>query len=374
MKWVLRLLAALTPLVLLVQNTLRGWTLHPLFWETWRYLVNEALLAWFAAALFALAFLAHKKARKITARLCLSVSITLSCFVLFDAYVLLLNSETTGPGGALCLTHQNWMRKVEFNSYGFWDDECQQLPRRNRSYAPPVVVAVGDSFTFGQGLSERSQRFTNLIEQALPRIELVNASQGGTNTQEQINHLLPKVAALEPDYVIYFYLPNDIQDTVGFPQPKPREFSREEKRALAASPAWNYFYWKMVAAYQFEDDAQTAFSSLRACYQHAENFQLHVKDLQLYMEQIKGMGAQPMAVILPFPHLWEGASDQERDEILDKVETALISTGAKVLRLDDLEKTFPVGEFEVNSMDSHPNEKVHAAIAERVAAWLEESL
>ena len=85
---------------------------------------------------------------------------------------------------------------IRSNNLGFRDrDVPPKTPDRFR------IVVVGDSFTWGQGIEE-SERFSNLLEQALgSRYEVFNFGQPGNNMPEHLE-VLAKALTVSPDFVL----------------------------------------------------------------------------------------------------------------------------------------------------------------------------
>ena len=236
-----------------------------------------------------------------------------------------------------------------------------------------VIAAVGDSFTWGQGLSSADLRYTERLDEMLgDQVEVLNFGHGGYNTRDMIERVLPTVEELKPDVVVYFYLANDIHDGIGMASPQPKERSKWQRRFLVGVPVYNYLYWKVFAAFDFSQEAERGYHALYARYQDPQNFADHQADLRKFAQTVRDMGAIPVAVNLPFPHLWSSAEPELRLQINDKVIQALRDAGMPTQDLSQLEKTYPVGQFEVNSMDAHPSAEVHQAIAQKVEPWLRE--
>ena len=368
-------LLGILPLVLLVLNSNEGWHRHPGLWETYRYLINDALLVVVAVEIVVLGFLLRHKSRALVG-LSLCLSSLLACYIAVDLYVVLVNHESTGPGGRLCLTHRNWFeRVVSNNEEGFWEQDLEQYKPANRASEIKLIAAVGDSFTWGQGLSSSELRFSDRLDEMLgSQVEIVNFGHGGYNTRDLVERVLPVVAEIQPDVVVYFYLSNDIHDGIGMANPQPKERSKWGHRLLVGLPVYNFLYWKVLAAFEFRNEAKRGYDALYSRYQDPVNFADHEKDLKKFAEAVRAMGATPVAVNLPFPHLWSDASPELRQEIISKVVAALEESGMPTLDLSDLEGQYPVGEFEVNSMDAHPSAVVHQAIADKVEPWLRERL
>lgn len=101
------------------------------------------------------------------------------------------------------------------NSQGFRDRE-RTMERRGPG---PRVVALGDSFTWGAGVSY-DQTFTTLVEQTLktewPGLEVINLGVGGWGPHEELHLLESYGVRLDPDLVLLdFYVGNDIQNKRG---------------------------------------------------------------------------------------------------------------------------------------------------------------
>lgn len=100
-----------------------------------------------------------------------------------------------------------WARQaVRFNRHGFRDREFGPRP-------PGVfrIVAVGDSFTFGNGVAAGA-RYSALLEQALGNgFEVLNLGTPGFNTPEIAATLRSPVPSLQPDFVLVQWFVNDVE-------------------------------------------------------------------------------------------------------------------------------------------------------------------
>jgi lysophospholipase L1-like esterase len=108
---------------------------------------------------------------------------------------------------------------IQLNEHGF----------RGRSFTvakPPGtyrIAAIGDSFTFGNGLSA-GQRYTDLIDGWLPgEFEVLNFGVPGNNTPQHLDVLRSRVLPAHPDFVLLQWFVNDIEgdDIAGRPRPWP---------------------------------------------------------------------------------------------------------------------------------------------------------
>ena len=367
-------LLSILPLVLLILNSNKGWHRDDGLWMTHEYVINVGLFFFIAVELLFFAFLASKASRRAVIGLCMMVASALFCLGTLDLYVIFLNRDTTGPGGRLCLTHRNWHDDVHNNQFGYWEKDMAPFLDRQQGSEPKVVVAVGDSFTFGQGIHKVEQRYSNLLGEMLDGVEVLNFALGGLDTRDQVRDVLPNAKKINPDVVLLFYLSNDIHDGIGWKDRPPIVRSKWEHRLLVGSPTWNFIYWKVFAGKEFAAIASGGFQALQDRYNDPTNFADHKVDLQRFADGVREMGAKPAVVLLPFPHFWSNLNADERTELLTKIEGALSETGMPLLSLAELEEIYPVGSFEINSMDGHPDATVNKAIADKVAPWLKKLL
>jgi lysophospholipase L1-like esterase len=122
------------------------------------------------------------------------------------------------PGAKGQFSRLEYSYPVAINSQGLWDREVE--PKREGEFR---VAVIGDSFTWGVG-TPYGQRFTEVIEDLNPRINVLNFGVAGF---APIQYLLElgQVLALKPDHVVVaFCLGNDISDNVlsnPYVHPKP---------------------------------------------------------------------------------------------------------------------------------------------------------
>lgn len=114
----------------------------------------------------------------------------------------------------LLLTEGNFFRKskkegmsgyqVRVNSQGFRDENFNfSNPKDKR------IMVLGDSFTYGVGLN-RSERFTELLEQKMEDTQVINAGIPGAGIKDYYQLLYSKGVDYNPDTVIVLLTPGDI--------------------------------------------------------------------------------------------------------------------------------------------------------------------
>jgi lysophospholipase L1-like esterase len=320
------------------------------------------------------AFVASRRDRRPMARRLIAASAAVGMLAALDAYVLTMRFDSSGPGGVLSLTHVNWYRHyVQNNADGFWEDEFDAF--RTREKDSTVVAALGDSFTWGQGLPGRELRFSDVLQKSISshngrQVRVLNFGQGGTGTVLQNRQIVPVLAKVNPDVVVLFYLFNDLEDVLGLIRVDGLAISSAERWFLAATPLANYWFWQHRASGRMSSLATQMTLAWATNFMDDRSLAAHRDELARMFAAIREMGAKPAAVVLPYPHMWINITPPFRDQIYNRILGTFASLDVPTLSLRELEDRFPPGSFEVNRNDSHPGAAVHAAIAERTKAWL----
>jgi hypothetical protein len=104
-----------------------------------------------------------------------------------------------------------WKREqVRLNSLGFREREFAST-RQPGGYR---IAVIGDSFAFGQGISEAA-RMSNLLEAELRRqrggVEVLNFSAAGMNSADELALLRKLMPTVQPDFVLLQWYVNDVE-------------------------------------------------------------------------------------------------------------------------------------------------------------------
>jgi hypothetical protein len=112
---------------------------------------------------------------------------------------------------------RRWIRSgaVHLNGAGFREREFPATK-------PPGIyriAAVGDSFTYGNGVRQQD-RYSDLLQRMLPEhLEVLNFGAGGANTPEHRTLVARLLAGNQPDFILLQWYVNDVEDddTTGRP-------------------------------------------------------------------------------------------------------------------------------------------------------------
>lgn len=351
----------------------RAWHAPQLFPDG-DYRKNGYLLLAFGLLMVGIAFGRFRRKKRLAGVL-LSLGIGLLALGISDEYILTQVFATSGPGSPLHLTHQRWHRTyVHRNEANYW--ERSLIPYREPGSSGKVVIAaVGDSFTFGQGVLGEQLRFTNLLEKSLherlaPNIDVLNFGSGAGDPITETAWIKDSVATVHPKVVAIFYLSNDIRGVGRFVKVAGgRSLTQAEKAGMIASPTFNHLHWNLIGPMAYERAGNAMFMDLLFAYMNEPHLQEHLEDVRKTVRAAKDIGAQPVFVILPFPHMWQGIEEYWQIEIYKKIMAAVTEEGALTLNLASVEKEMTPTEFQIGPMDGHPNAVAHAAIARPLADW-----
>lgn len=101
--------------------------------------------------------------------------------------------------------------QIRIDDQGFRvTDATRQAP----AAGAPLILYVGDSFTFGDFVDDRETlpaQFEQSLAAHCPAIRVVNAGLGGTTIVDHL-HILARTLPLEPDLVILQFSENDVED------------------------------------------------------------------------------------------------------------------------------------------------------------------
>ena len=149
------------------------------------------------------------QSKKIGASIFFTFLILIFTYIAFEAYFRYIYDESDGLG--FLKVNARWHRRhVIYNNYFF----------RDRDFDPDTketvvrIGVLGDSITFGGGIENTKDRFSNILEQKLKEsgfnVEVYNLGKLGFDTEGEIAEY-ENVKHLNFDILIWQYFLNDIQ-------------------------------------------------------------------------------------------------------------------------------------------------------------------
>lgn len=243
------------------------------------------------------------------------------------------------------------------------------------------ILALGDSFTFGEGVADDEPFIARLTERlnrssASRRYEGINAGVSGYNTRDEVIYLENRWLELDPDLVLLTFYLNDAYDDARFgplvqggatpatldeflTDPGPswvvdwatsrwrrwrtgREISRIYRAQFSDNPVIDGHDW---------DDSRAALARAVA------------------LTRDRGI---PLVLVI-FPELHELDDDHPFANIHSGVREAAEGLGIPVIDLLDTFRGEDASELWVHPTDHHPNARAHAIAARAIADVLMQS-
>ncbi len=261
---------------------------------------------------------------------------------------------------------------VQPNRDGFRDD--QPLPTQRQPNQQSIVF-VGDSFTFGHGVKNISDRFTDRLrarwDRERPDQFLVsNASVPGTDIRMLTDALVPELYrdSRPIDVLVYVFVPNDIEYFDDRTAQHLASLASMEPRGWLFGKT--YFYNMLWYRWQSLRRPESAgyYDYLKGAYT-SEPWPRFTTKLDQLRKTCDYHGTRLVIVAFPFLHdLGEGDSFAVADEQLGKY---CQQHQTPYLDLSPALAPHVREGLVVNRFDSHPNVRAHELAAEALGPWLE---
>ena len=263
-------------------------------------------------------------------------------------------------------------RHVVPNKAGYRD--ARELPVK-RSAVKRYVLFTGDSFTFGHGLTNVADRFSDRIAGALEADDVVVSNTGlpGMEIKQIVDGQLPQFSQDKTpvDVLVYTFVPNDIEcydeRTAAFYE---RLASRDSRFFLWRN---TYFYNLLYHRVQpmFAGSGEDYYSFLAASYS-GEPWELFARKLKKMDAWCRTNHARLHVMIFPF--LTSLGDSDPFTPAYELLETYCREEGIACTNLTPVMTAHRSEGLVVSRFDSHPNARAHALAAETFLPVLKSQL
>lgn len=270
--------------------------------------------------------------------------------------------------GFLNVTQRWYQRHVVYNNYQYRDKNF------NVTKTPGVVRigVMGDSLSFGYGIKNVDNRFSNIVEKKLNdngyKVEVYNFGVPGMDTWNEIDEYRKKAEQFHVDILLWEYFLNDAEP----PKSRGTEVLANANRDVSPvvvflsnhSFFFDYVYWRLSAKYA------TTFTQLKNVdlqqYQIPSVYAYHKKRIDDFMSEQKNDNVKTVVIVFPFLNLFP---NYPAGDIHKRMDTLFTTDGANaVVDLLPYLKGKQSKDLVVNRFDTHPNEYVHNLAAEKLYA------
>lgn len=275
----------------------------------------------------------------------------------------------------------------QFHNQGF-PYHLNRWKLRDQEYETPApagthrILFLGDSFTFGTGVLDRSKLFTELLEQRLnadppdptvQRYEILNGGIPGSLTSDWIKTLMGPGREFRPQTILTVFFLRDgtsLGLRKNFFNPMRFEMLQWRQRSFLArhSAAWRYLQGRRQA----QESSRQYVDSFHQQYFGDED---QTAEWSLARKNLAWLGEQAVVGsigfhLIVFPVLFRLGPEYPFRDICQAVEQFGRDQGISTYSLlPDLENE-DAQSLWVSELDQHPNERGHALVADALEAYL----
>lgn len=281
-----------------------------------------------------------------------------------ETYLRFLSYETDSFG--VTLTSRRWFALFPtLNSLSHRDVEW------TRDKAPGVrrIAFVGDSFTYGWGIDDAEDRFTNVLQgrfnrQGGEKVEVMNVAWAAWDTADQLKAIALMINEYDVDEVVLCHLPNDIEKLIEVtddfdPVRPPQSWLVNTESSFLI----NHLYYRVFA--RLDPSVGGYFDWLADGFADEDIWREHQDRLGSIIKLCRDHGVTLRVTLLPF--LKTTGEKFQSKEIHRKLAAFFALNGVEIVDLLEVTEGRPPADLVVNAHDHHPNEQAHRLFAD--ALW-----
>lgn len=291
----------------------------------------------------------------------------LAAFVAGELYFRYGYDQSDGLG--FLKVNQKWHeRHVGFNNYFRRDHqfEAKKQPGEFR------IAVMGDSISFGGGIEDPNDRFSNLLETKLRgdglNVFVYNLGISGTGSEDQIKDF-DNFKHLNFDLLIWQYFLNDVNPPDGGEGTRIININQDKfkpprliRRLTDRSFFLDWLYWRLSAKY--DDTFKQLLAADLNAYENPELLSRHQQAIKQFLAQTK-KDKLPVVVII-FPFMFQSLLTPKADIIYDQMLDFFQARGVTAINLKPVFRAYPASQLIASKFDTHPNELAHTLAAQEL--------
>ncbi len=339
--------------------------------EFYPFIVIDAFVFILSTGIFFKIFHSKISERKKMVATSILATIVFFClsFTLSEAYFRFIYDKSDGLG-FLQVSYKWYDRHVSFNG----DFKRDREFKIQKTEGVTRICAIGDSITFGYGIKNVNDRYTEILQKTLQKnghkAEVYNLAISGVNTRDEIG-IYRQYKFLDCDIILHQYTLNDIRDNEEQAQlfNKNSKVSPFAKSASQLSYFFDFIYWRLNQRY---DDT---FKKLQAIdfkdYKNQEKLNHHLSEISDYVQEVKNDGKKMIVVIFP---MFYSIDKDYPYWIHTVIGESFAKEGAIVVDLLPLAVGKNMSDLRASPFDAHPNEYFHNLAAQTIYGPLKDLL
>ena len=304
------------------------------------------------------------KAKKMLIAVAFFIVSTVLVFSILEGYFRYIYDESDGLG--FLQVNKRWaQRHVVYNNFFKRD-------RDFKAEKPAGIIRVGmlgDSITFGQGIKNPEDRFSDILQNNFRgsgiNAEVYNLGVPGLDSHEEIQ-LYRELSFFNFDIIVWQYYLNDIQpENKGEPAKiiSRDAYTSDLIRVLSKNSTFlDFLYWRFSSKYStIFDQLDRHYLSM---YSDESIFKRHEEELSKFIEELKEQDKKIIVIIFPFIELL--GPNYPATEAHNKLQSYFHSQDVETIDLLNDLKNSNWKDLVASKFDTHPNEKVHKLAAEKL--------
>lgn len=280
-----------------------------------------------------------------------------------ETYVRFLVVETDSYGASL-VAKRWFLIHPELNSLYCRDAEWSE----HKPEGVYRVAFVGDSFTYGWGINEVEDRFSDIIqarfnERSPGTIEVMNVAWAGWDTSAELGAVHDMIQDYGVDEVVLCWVPNDIETLLPTtPDFDPKKPPKSRYINTDNSFLLDYLYHRIFARHT--PMVLSYWDWLADGYENREIWVKERRILERIVELCAEHDVRLRVALLPF--IQTRGKHYDASAIQAKVASVFAGQGIPVVDLLPTIEGKDAGDLVVNSHDPHPNEAAHRLFADAI--------
>jgi len=299
----------------------------------------------------------------VAGNLLVTLCLLAGAFLIAETYLRFVSSETDSYG--VTLTAKRWFAVYpKLNSLLYRDREWtpEKPPHVRR------VAFVGDSFTYGWGINDAADRFTDLLQTRFKmekqgNVEVMNVAWVGWDTREEAKAIEQMINEYAVDEVVLCYLPNDIDPLLPVrPGFDPAKVPKCLWLRTDSSFLLDFLYYRIYARYTA--GVVGYFDWLMDGFYAPDSWREHQGDLGTIITLCREHEVILRVALLPF--LRTPGRRYLASDIHDRLAEFFRRNKIPVVDLLPTIQGYGSKALVVNSHDGHPNEQANLLFAEAI--------
>ncbi len=271
-----------------------------------------------------------------------------------------------GGGGGNPALRRLYQGLYQFNSLGLRDDEPASLDAPDRGMR---ILALGDSFTFGQGVAHE-ELWTEVLQRMIQAhvagpCEVINTGRPGVNTDWEVRYLHETGLALAPDGVVLQFFANDVD--IMYDATPSQKLLDKITRPLRRSHVIFFLDDRLTRLGRKRDLNAYMATRVRQIDENNRGWQMCAAALADLVDTARAHGVPVLVVIFPEP----GADLPANAELNSRVAQWCRQLDLPVLDLTQIARQLPIEARIVSPIDHHPGAALHALAAREIFSHMQ---